>query len=148
MVRTEHSTSQEKAPARRGTLSALEKTTAVALFLNAVIFLFLFFFVWLVVGPFVLPYLIFSMVTTLVAGLILTRMRLAPLLGVLVVLITSSLTIAETATSSALIHPTSWFSTLAFAICDGDEWSCGGHAGDCDYRGRESGRSRGEYRLE
>lgn len=117
MVRTEHSTSQEKAPARRGTLSALEKTTAVALFLNAAIFLFLFFFVWLVVGPFVLPYLIFSMATTLVAGLILTRMRLAPLLGVLVVLITSSLTIAETATSSALIHPTAnpgHFGSLAF----------------------------------
>jgi plastocyanin len=65
----------------------------------------------------VLPYLISSLVTTLVAGLILMRMRLALWLGVLVVLITSSITLAETATSSTLIHPAvnpGHFGSLAF----------------------------------
>ncbi|HEY0752735.1 MAG TPA: hypothetical protein VGD98_02055 [Ktedonobacteraceae bacterium] len=105
MVRTEISTDQEQVAAPRRRLSGLEKTAAVALFLNAGVFLFQFFFVWLAVGPFLLDYLIFSLVTALVAVLLVTRVRMAALLSVIVILITSSIDLASTETSGTLLHP-------------------------------------------
>lgn len=105
MVREADSISQEKPKRARRPLSALEKTATVALFLNAFVYLFQFFFVWLAVGPFLPDYLIFAIVTALVAGLVLARVRLAPLIGVLVALLSSTLNLSDTETSSTLLHP-------------------------------------------
>ena len=105
MVRTENAISQENSKLPRRMLSSLEKTAAVALFLNAFVYLFQFFFVWLAVGPFLPDYLIFSIVTAVVAGLVLARLRVAPFIGVLVVLLSSILDLTDTETSSTLLHP-------------------------------------------
>ncbi|HEX6554521.1 MAG TPA: hypothetical protein VF026_17270 [Ktedonobacteraceae bacterium] len=87
-------------------LSALEITTGLALLGLTLVFLFQFFFVWLVVGVFLPPVLVFAIVTLIVAGIIVARVRWAPGLGTLVALAASTITLAEPVTVSALLHPT------------------------------------------
>lgn len=146
MLQEENVTARKKAKRARQELSGLEKTAAVALFLNAAVFLFQFFFVWLAVGPFLPQYLIFPLVTAGVAGLILARMRLAPLLGALVVLITSSLDLAQIETSSTLLHPAvnpGHFGSLAFLLAFAlIALICGGVAGIQSLRGSLPGNAR------
>jgi hypothetical protein len=146
MVRAENSISQKKAKLPRRALSVLEKTAAVALFLNALVFLFQFFFVWLAVGPFLPDYLIFAVITALIAGLILARVSLAAVLGVLVVLVSSTIDISDTETSSTLLHPAvnpGHFGSLAFLYAFAlIALVSGGAAAIQNFRGTLPGTSR------
>jgi hypothetical protein len=101
--RTEQGSRSVQKPRRK--LSALEITTGLALLGLGLVFLFLFFFVWLAAGVFLPPILAFAIVTLIVAGIIVARVRWAPGLGALVALAASTITLVEPVTVSALLHP-------------------------------------------
>src|SRR6185437_15754447 len=86
-------------------LSALDKTTVLALVGSSLTSLFQFFFIWLLIGPLLLPVLVFALVALLLAGLVVTRVRWAPLLGVLFALATSTILLLVPETTAALAHP-------------------------------------------
>lgn len=85
--------------------SALGTTTVLALVGSSLTFLFQFVFIWLLVGPLLLPVLVFAIVALLLAGLVATRGRWAPLLGVLFALATSTILLLVPETTAALSHP-------------------------------------------
>lgn len=86
-------------------LTALKRTTALALCAIGLIYLFEFLSFWLSGGVVVLPVLILACVTLLLAGFVVTKVGWAPAIGALVVLITSTVTLAQPLAPSALLHP-------------------------------------------
>jgi plastocyanin len=101
--RTPPETSGTKTP--RLKLTTLKSITALALCAIGLIYLFEFLSFWLTGGVIVLPVLILACVTLLLAGFVMTKVVWAPALGALVVLITSTVTLAQPLAPSALLHP-------------------------------------------
>lgn len=111
--RTEQKTSGTASPHRK--LSTLGRVTALALLGMALVYWVQFFIVWLALGIVLLPVLIFAIVTLLVTGLVVARLRWAPVLGVLVALVTSTIMLIVPRAISTLLHPAAnlvYFGTL------------------------------------
>lgn len=104
-------------------LTALGWTTALALLGNTLVYVFQFFFLRLVLGISIIPVLVFALLTLLASGLVLARLRWAPLLGALVAGVITVILLFVPDTISALLHPavdpghfSSTLFTLAFAL--------------------------------
>ncbi len=93
------------APAARRTLTALGRTTALALLGIELVCTSLFLVVWLAGHVVVLPILILALVAGLVAGFIATGVRWAPIAGVLVALVAAVLFLTVPLATSTLLHP-------------------------------------------
>ncbi|HEU5382140.1 MAG TPA: hypothetical protein VFV38_42535 [Ktedonobacteraceae bacterium] len=72
---------------------------------QAVVYLFQFLFLWLLVGTLLLPVLAFSLVTFIASGLLMARWRWVVLFGVLVNLVTSTIILIVPETTASLLHP-------------------------------------------
>jgi len=92
-------------PVARRTLTALGRTTALALLGIGLVCAFLFLVVWLAGHVVVLPILILALAAGLVAGFIATGVRWAPIPGVLVALVAAVLFLTVPLATSTLLHP-------------------------------------------
>ncbi len=101
--RTEQANPAPSTPRRK--LTALGRTTALALLSIGLVYVFEFLSFWLRGGVKVLPVLVLALVVFLMAGLVAARIRWAPAFGALIVLVTSTITLAEPLATSALLHP-------------------------------------------
>ncbi len=95
-----HETSVPRRP-----LTALGRTTALALLGIALTYLFLIVYIWLTGRTIVFPVLAFVIVATIAAGMVARGARWAPILGALVALAIAAITLAEPLAPSALLHP-------------------------------------------
>ncbi len=110
---TEQKTSGTVSPRQK--LSILGRATALALLGMALVYWVQFFIVWFALGIVLLPVLVFAIVTLLVVGLVAARLRWAPVLGVLVALVTSTIMLIVPGAISTLLHPAAnlvYFGTL------------------------------------
>jgi len=104
--RLEHVDPRRRARAPgRTPLAPLGTLTLAALLGNALAYLVQFSFLFLTAGMVVPPILIIAVLTLLVAGAVATGWRWTPLLGALVVLVTSTLTLSVPPVIYALTHP-------------------------------------------
>lgn len=106
----------------RKTLSPLGRLTLIALLGTALMNVLAFVSILLVEGIFILPIVIFTVMTLLAAGAVAARWHPAPLLGAIVILISSVPMLASPQTTYRLTHPDQpfWFIlivlTLAFSL--------------------------------
>jgi hypothetical protein len=94
-----------KASTSRRVLSTAGKVTVGALFINACAEILSLFVVLFGEGRLSVPLLVISVIGLLMVGLAASSIRWAPLLGGLVVLVTSLLTLSQPANFSVLLHP-------------------------------------------
>jgi hypothetical protein len=94
-----------KASTSRQSLSTTGKVTVAALIINACAEILSLFLVLFGEGRLSVPLLIISVIGLLMVGLAASGIRWTPLLGGLIVLVTSFLTLSQPANSYALLHP-------------------------------------------